>query len=147
MAPAKKDAKANRNQTSNADGEHDLDQEQDGGTQDTGAIDIYSLAVKSMKRQKLRLDYINAMNAIEDDVTISLQNDSKRISKAYKVKARKLTMVLEKRALIEKNIADSLERLETAYIQAANELQLTVAGRIRAAAMHDGNADKSKVAG
>lgn len=65
---------------------------------------------------------------------------------AYKAKARHLAMVLKKRALIEKNIADSLERLETAYIQAANELQLTVAGRIRAAAKQESNADKSKVA-
>ena len=55
-------------------------------------------------------------------------------------------MVLKKRTLIEKNIADSLERLETAYIQAANELQLTVAGRIRAAAKQDGNTDKSELA-
>ena len=65
-------------------------------------------------------------------------------SKAYKVRARKLALVLKKRALIEKNIADSLERLETAYKQAANELQLTVAGRIRAAAKQDGNADKQR---
>ena len=62
------------------------------------------------------------------------------------MKARKLAMVLKKRALIEKNIADSLERLETAYKQAANELQLTVAGRIRAATKQDENADKSEVA-
>ena len=64
----------------------------------------------------------------------------------YKEKARKLATVLKKRALIEKNIADSLERLETAYIQAANELQLTVAGRIRAAAKQDGNTDTSELA-
>ena len=106
MAPGKKDAKANRNQPSNADGEHDHDEEQDVGTQDTGAVDIYSLAVKSMKsvstvsaslprghpltirkseirrenrRQKLRLDYINTMNALEKDITTVLQDDSKRM--------------------------------------------------------------------
>ena len=65
---------------------------------------------------------------------------------AYKAKARHLAMLLKKRALVEKNIADSIERLETAYIQANNELQLTVAGRIRAAAEQDSDADKSKVA-
>ena len=106
MAPGKKDAKANRNQPSNADGEHDHDKEQDLGTQDTGVIDIYSLAVKSMKsvstistslpqsqpltirkseirrenrRQKHRLDYINSMNALEKEITTALQDDSKRM--------------------------------------------------------------------
>ena len=53
-------------------------------------------------------------------------------------------MLLQKRAVIEKNIEDSLERLDTAYKQATSELQLTVAGRIRAAAKQDGNADRSK---
>lgn len=106
MAPAKKDAKANRNQPLNADGEHDQDGEQGIGSQDTGAVDIYSLAVKSMKsvstisaslpqghpltirkseirrenrRQKLRLDYISTMDAIENDITTTFQNDSKRM--------------------------------------------------------------------
>lgn len=104
MAPAKKDAKANRNQHSNA--EHDLDGEPDAGTQDTGVVDIYSLAVKSMKsvstnsatlprghpltirkseirrenrRQKLRLDYINTMNAVENDINTTFENDLKRM--------------------------------------------------------------------
>ena len=53
-------------------------------------------------------------------------------------------MVLKKRKLIEKNIADSLERLEIAYNQAANELQLTAAGRIGAAAKQDDVADKTE---
>ena len=106
MAPPEKDAKANQNLHSNVDREQDLDEEQDGGTQDTGVVDIYSLAVKSMKsvsaistslpqdhpltirkseirkenrRQKLRLDYINTMNAIEDDITTTFQNESKRM--------------------------------------------------------------------
>ena len=106
MAPAKKDAKANRNQPSNADGEHVHDGEQDVGSQDTGFVDIYSLAVKSMKsvstistslpqghqltickseirrenrRQKLRLDYINAMNALEEEISAAFQNDSNRM--------------------------------------------------------------------
>ena len=106
MAPPKKDAKASRNQPSNADGEHDQDGEQGIGSQDTGAVDIYSLAVKSMKsvstisasipqghpltirkseirrenrRQKLRLDYISTMDAIENDITTTFQNDSKRM--------------------------------------------------------------------
>ena len=106
MAPTEKDAKADQNQPSNVDREHDPDGEQDGGTQDTGTVDIYSLAVKSMKsvsaisaslpqdrpltirkseirrenrRQKIRLDYINTMNEIEDDITTTFQKESKRM--------------------------------------------------------------------
>ena len=43
MAPTKKDAKSEADQHTIADGE------QNAGTQDTEVIDIYSLAVKSMK--------------------------------------------------------------------------------------------------
>ena len=58
-------------------------------------------------------------------------------SGVHKQRTQRLAAILKRRAAIEKSILAIVERLEAANNQAANELNLTVAGRVRFANKQD----------
>ncbi|KAI4285433.1 MAG: hypothetical protein L6R38_000672 [Xanthoria sp. 2 TBL-2021] len=85
---------------------------------------------RKARRGKIGQDYHLEIGQLEASVTANLNDISNQASKLQRTRLETLRVLLEKRALVETDILQSITRLDKAFANANQELQTVLATRM-----------------
>ncbi|KAL8759781.1 MAG: hypothetical protein Q9199_000505 [Rusavskia elegans] len=85
---------------------------------------------RKARRGKIEQDYHLEMGQLEASVTANLNDISNQASKLQRTRLETLRVLLERRALVETDILQSIARLDKAFANANQELQTVLATRM-----------------